>query len=129
MPEPSSSLPPLHELEAEVMGAVWTQQEASVRQVMEILNAKPSKPRAYTTYMTIMRRLDDKGLLRRRREGKTDFYRPAYTREEYAELRAQAEVDALVDRFGDVALGHFARQIAQLDPERRRALERLARRG
>jgi predicted transcriptional regulator len=79
--------------------------------------------------MTIMRRLDDKGLLRRRREGKTDFYRPAYTREEYAELRAQAEVDALVDRFGDVALGHFARQIAQLDPERRRALERLARRG
>jgi predicted transcriptional regulator len=78
--------------------------------------------------MTILRRLDGKGLLYRRREGKTDFYRAAYTREEYAELRARAEVDALVDRFGDVALGHFARQIAELDPERRRALERLARR-
>ena len=32
-----------------------------------------------------------------------------------------------VDEFGDVALGHFARQVAELDPERRRALERLAR--
>jgi predicted transcriptional regulator len=128
MPEPPPSLPTLHELEAEVMEAVWTQQEASVREVMEALNAKAAKPRAYTTYMTILRRLDGKGLLRRRREGKTDFYRPAYTREEYAELRAQAEVAELVDRFGDVALGHFARQIAELDPERRRALERLARR-
>jgi predicted transcriptional regulator len=125
MPE---SLPPLHELETEVMETVWAREEASVREVMDLLNAKAPKPRAYTTYMTIMRRLDGKGLLRRRREGKTDFYRPAYSREEYAERRAQAEVDELVDRFGEVALGHFARQIAQLDPERRRALQRLARR-
>ena len=34
-------------------------------------------------------------------------------------------MEALVDAFGDVALGHFARQIAELDPERRAALERL----
>src|SRR3954451_1697274 len=121
------SLPALHELEAEVMETVWAQDEATVRQVMEVLNAKAAKPRAYTTYMTIMRRLDDKKLLKRRRDGKTDFYRPAYTRDEYAQLRAQSEVDALVERYGDVALGHFARQIEQLDPERRRALERLAR--
>jgi len=122
------SLPALHELESEVMEAVWALEEASVRRVMEVLNEKASKPRAYTTYMSVMRRLDGKGLLRRRREGKTDFYRPAYTREEYAQLRAQSEVEALVDRYGDAALGHFARQIAQLDPDRRRALQRLARR-
>src|SRR4051812_14468484 len=127
MTESPSPLPVLHELEAEVMEEVWGHEEASVRQVMDALNAKAPKSRAYTTYMTIMRRLDDKGLLKRRREGKTDFYRPAYTREEYAERRAQAEIDALVDRFGDVALGHFARQIEQLDPARRRALQRLAR--
>ena len=75
----------------------------------------------------ILSRLDGKGLLRRRREGRTDYYRPAHTREQYAELRAQAEVEALVDQFGDVALSHFARQMAQLDPERRLALERLVR--
>jgi predicted transcriptional regulator len=120
--------PPLHELEAEVMGEVWSQGEASVRAVMDALNARTKKPRAYTTYMTIMARLHTKALLLRRREGKTDFYRPAYSREEYADLRAQAGVDSLVEQYGDVALGHFARQMAQLDPERRRQLQRLARR-
>lgn len=126
---PETSIPPaLHELESEVMEAVWDQDEASVRAVMDALNARAEKERAYTTYMTIMRRLNEKGLLVRRREGKTDFYRPAYSREQYADLRAQAGVDSLVEQFGDVALGHFARQMAQLDPERRRALQRLARR-
>ena len=67
------------------------------------------------------------GVLTRRREGKTDFYRPVHTRDAYADLRARAEVAALVDEFGDVALSHFARQMAELDPERRKALERLAR--
>lgn len=119
--------PALHELEAEVMDAVWDFGEASVRQVMDALNAAAAKPRAYTTYMTILGRLHTKGLLARRREGKTDIYRAVYTREEYADLRAQADVAALIDAYGDVALGHFARQVADLDPERRRALQRLAR--
>ena len=41
----------------------------------------------------------------------------------------EAAVAALVEAFGDVALGHFARQMAELDPERRAELERLAREG
>jgi predicted transcriptional regulator len=128
MAAPTSIPPPLHELEAEVMDEVWRQGEASVRAVNDALNARTKKPRAYTTYMTIMARLYTKALLLRRREGKTDFYRPAYSRDEYADLRAQAGVDSLVEQYGDVALGHFARQMAQLDPERRRELQRLARR-
>ena len=125
----STTTPPpeLHELEADVMDAVWDLGEASVRQVMDALNPAAAKPRAYTTYMTILGRLHTKGMLDRRREGKTDHYRAVYTRAEYADLRAQADVAALVDAYGDVALGHFARQVADLDPERRRALERLTR--
>ncbi len=119
--------PPLHELEAEVMGAVWDHGESSVRQVMETLNADAARPRAYTTYMTIMARLDGKGLLTRRREGKSDLYRPRFSRDEYADVRARAEVDSIVDQFGELALAHIARQMAALDPARRRALERLAR--
>ena len=45
------------------MGVVWEHGESSVRQVMETLNADAARPRAYTTYMTIMARLDGKGLL------------------------------------------------------------------
>ena len=121
--------PALHELEAEVMEGVWDsdEDEITVRQVMDALNRHTKSPRAYTTYMTIMRRLDSKGLLTRRREGKTDFYRPVHSRERYADLRAQAGVDQLVEQYGEVALGHFARQMAELDPERRRQLQRLAR--
>ena len=120
--------PALHELEAEVMEVVWERGESSVREVMEALNATARKERAYTTYMTIMARLDAKGLLIRRREGKTDLYRAVYTRERYADLRAGAEIESTVAQFGEVALAHLARQIAQLDPAHRRSLQRLARR-
>ena len=110
------------------MNEVWQHQdEVSVRAVMDALNKRAKKPRAYTTYMTIMARLHSKGLLTRRREGRTDYYRPVYLREEYADLRAQAGVDSLVEQYGEVALSHFARQMAQLDPDRRRQLQRLAR--
>jgi predicted transcriptional regulator len=127
-PDPGGDDPPaLHELEAEVMEAIWARGESSVRQVMEALNAEAERPRAYTTYMTIMARLDGKRLLDRRREGKSDLYRPRYTREGYANVRARAELDSIVDQFGELALAHIARQMAQLDPERRRALERIAR--
>jgi predicted transcriptional regulator len=120
--------PALHDLEAEVMEQVWREKEASVRNVMEACNRGRRQPRAYTTYLTIMVRLDRKGLLQRRREGKTDFYRPRLSKADYQAARAEAEVDALVDQYGEVALSHFARQMEQLDPERRRALQRLARR-
>ncbi|MGI8558681.1 MAG: BlaI/MecI/CopY family transcriptional regulator, partial [Solirubrobacteraceae bacterium] len=80
--------PALHELEAEVMSEVWLRGECSVRDVMGSLNEQATKPRAYTTYMTIMVRLDRKGLLTRRRKGKADLYTPALSREEYAERRS-----------------------------------------
>jgi predicted transcriptional regulator len=120
--------PPLHELEAEVMEAVWDsgRGEVTVREINDALNKRTKNPRAYTTYMTIMRRLDSKGLLIRRREVNTDIYRPVHSREDYAGLRARAGVSQLVEQYGEVALGHFARQMAALDPERRRQLQRLA---
>jgi len=118
--------PALHELESEVMEELWASGETSVRTVMEALNQVATKVRAYTTYMTVMARLHRKGLLDRRREGKTDFYRPALSREEYLERRARSEVESLVNEYGDLALTHFARQMSQIDPKRLRALQRLA---
>jgi predicted transcriptional regulator len=119
--------PPLHELESEVMEELWRSGESSVRSVMEALNKRARKERAYTTYMTIMARLHKKGVLVRRREGKTDYYAPAYERDQYMALRAQSEVEGLVEQYGEVAFSHFAQQMASLDPARRRALQRLAR--
>src|SRR3954451_10639692 len=126
MPRRKQQPPPaLAATEAKIMEEVWRQGEATVRQVLEASN-KGSKQRAYTTVMTIMNRLDKKGLLKRRRHGRTDVYIPKMTREEYRERRAQAEIGALVDEFGDLALAHFARQVEALDRERLRDLRRLA---
>jgi predicted transcriptional regulator len=119
--------PALHELEAEIMEEVWRQgQPTTVKLVMDALNRKAKPPRAYTTYMTVMRRLNDKGLLQRRRSGRSDTYEAALTREQYQDRRAGAEVRELVDQFGDAALAHFARSLSALDPAQQRWLRRLA---
>lgn len=122
-------LPPLHELETEVMDEVWRLGSATVRDVLHALNERSDKQRAYTTVMTIMARLERKGVLEREKRGKGFVYTPRATRDEYLEARAHAEVDALVDEFGEIALVHFAKAMAKLDPERSERLRRLARRG
>ena len=118
--------PQLHPLEAEVMEEVWRQDVTTVKLVMKALNRAGKSPRAYTTYMTVMRRLDDKGLLSRARNGRSDTYKPRLSREDYQDRRARAETKALVSEYGEVALAHFAQTLSTLDPERLRRLRSLA---
>ena len=118
--------PPLHELEAEIMDEVWAREACTVRDVLDALNARSPTPRAYTTIMTVMQRLDGKRLLQRERDGRRDVYVATLSRDEYAQARASAQVGALVDEYGDVALAHFARHMSQLDPKRREQIRRLA---
>jgi predicted transcriptional regulator len=127
MTEPAP--PPLHALESEVMHELWARSEATVRDVQEALNARGGKVRAYTTVLTVMTRLDGKGLLVRRRAGRLDVYAPAMSRDAYLQARAESQVQALVEDFGDLALAHFARHIGELDPERLQKLRRLAEGG
>jgi predicted transcriptional regulator len=119
--------PPLHELEAEIMDEMWNRRDRTVREVLEALNASSGPKRAYTTILTVMQRLHAKDLLRRERHGRKDVYVPALSREEYAEARAEAEVEALVSEYGDVALAEFSRRVSQLDPKRRKKIRKLAR--
>ena len=107
------------------MEQIWRHQEpTTVKLVMDALNRKARPPRAYTTYMTVMRRLDDKGLLSRKRNGRRDSYAPTLSRDEYRDRRAGVEVRRLVDRFGDAALAHFAHSLSALEPAHRRRLRR-----
>jgi predicted transcriptional regulator len=112
--------PHLEGVEAQVMEYVWQQEQATVRDVMTALNTH--KPRAYTTYMTVLVRLHKKGLLEREERDGAMVYMPAITRQEYV----QADVKALIEQHGDLALSEFARQVAEMDPQRRAALRRLA---
>ena len=119
--------PPLGDLEAAIMEHMWRLGDATVRTVLELLNGSGERQRAYTTVMTVMANLHRKGLLTRRREGRTDVYTPVAARQDYLDARARAEAAALVGRYGEAALMAFVRQMDEIDPQRRKALRRLAR--
>jgi predicted transcriptional regulator len=124
MPTPPHP-PPLHPLEREVMEQLWAQQPATGREVYAAINAAATRDRAYTTVMTVLGRLVDKGFVERERVGRTDVYRPAVLRDTWVRARAEAEVAGLLQAYGDVALAQFARQVEGLDDERRAQLRRI----
>jgi predicted transcriptional regulator len=115
--------PPLHDLERDVMDVVWRRgAPATVRDVLDAVNARHRRqPRAYTTIMTTIHRLERKGMLRRDKREKSHTFRPALTEAEYAVSRA----DALVAELGDAALAAFARRVGELDARRLADLRRL----
>ena len=77
----------LGDLELAIMQIVWTRDEVTVRQVWAAL--QPQRALAYTTVMTVMSRLAQKGVLVVRKQGKTYYYRAAATADEFVSLRAQ----------------------------------------
>jgi predicted transcriptional regulator len=124
--ESPTAMPRLHELEADVMDVIWRRGSANVRDVLDALNARGTRERAYTTVMTIMDRLYRKDVLERTKAGRRYVYSPRTSREEYLDGRARVEVQALVARYGDVALAHFSRAVQCLGPDRRASLKRLS---
>jgi BlaI family penicillinase repressor len=60
--------------ELEIMHVVWELDGGTVRQVHEILNQQ--RPLAYTTVMTMMNILEEKGHLTRCKEGRAYRYQP-----------------------------------------------------
>jgi predicted transcriptional regulator len=69
------SLTPLGETEMEVLHHVWELQEATVNQVRDRI--LEDRKVAYTTIMTVMKNLADKGYLKYHKEGVTYVYSPA----------------------------------------------------
>jgi len=59
--------------ELDCMNALWPLGEATVKQVQDAISAK--RPRAYTTIMTILDRLAQKGIVARRKQGRAYLYR------------------------------------------------------
>ncbi len=68
------SLTPLGETEMEVLHHVWQLKEATVNQVRDRI--LEDRKVAYTTIMTVMKNLAEKGYLRYHKEGKSYVYSP-----------------------------------------------------
>jgi predicted transcriptional regulator len=80
-------------LELDIMKAVWQHPPITVKDVQAAI--RPQRKLAYTTVMTIMHRLFNKGVLRRTLKARTHFYEPAVS---YTDVR-DAEVTRLIDNF------------------------------
>ena len=100
-------------LEAEVMEVAWDAQDVTVRDVHEKLSL--SRPVAYTTVMTTMGRLADKGLLRRVEDQRAHRFTPLLSREEYADSTVKSVVDWLVSQFRDPAVAYFLDRVEEED--------------
>ena len=66
--------------ELEVLKVLWDRGPATVREVMEVLNRE--RERAYTSVMSLMNVMTDKGLLQREPQGRAFIYQAAVPREE-----------------------------------------------
>ncbi len=102
-------------LESEIMDVVWDAGEVTVRDVHRSLNE--SRPIAYTTVMTTLGRLTDKGLLRRVEDQPAHRYSALVSREEYASSTVKSVVDWLVQHFPDPAVAYFVDKVEKEDEE------------
>ncbi len=113
----------LGSLELEVMECMWGISEATVQEVVKTINRR--RPIAYTSVMTVMGHLVDKGLLTRTMDGKRYTYQVAQGRDEFIESISRKMVRALVDDFGDVAIAQFLGEVDNVDAEKLKQLRKL----
>jgi predicted transcriptional regulator len=106
-------------LEAEVMKILWKAgRPMTVRSLLERINKGRDPQLAYTTVMTVMSRLVDKGVLARKREGRGYVYETAVSDQ------AELAVRNVMRDFGESALAHFVDE-ARADPKTLARLRRL----
>lgn len=96
-------------LEAEVMEVIWQKGEASVRDVFQVFSRR--REIAYTTVLTVLRNLNRKGLVQRRREDASYLYSACLSRMELVQSRVGQIMDVLLDRFPGPTLSHLLKRI------------------
>ncbi|GAC1326858.1 MAG: BlaI/MecI/CopY family transcriptional regulator [Candidatus Dormibacteria bacterium] len=82
---------------------------------------------AYTTVMTTVHRLADKGLLNscQVRGIRAHQYRRELSPKQFLVTQGSREIDDLIARYGDAALAAFAARLEEVSPERRERLRRM----
>jgi len=114
----------LGELESEVMEIIWQSlSPVSVRGITDNLQKK--RKIAYTTVMTIMNRLVDKGILSRKQDGRAYLYKGAVSKDKFLTRISRQIIKNFVSSFGDGAVAHFVEEVGKLSPAKRAELRKL----
>ena len=117
-----SKLRAMSPAETEILRLVWQLNEATVQQIHEALPAK--RVIGYKTVQTLLRRLEEKGYLKHRIEGKAYLFLPAVKQEAVVRRTVLDFVDRLFG--GDPRpLMHFLAQDGHIDAEAIEELRKL----
>jgi predicted transcriptional regulator len=95
----------LTDLELEIMKVVWGLQTATVRDVYEELQKR--RKIAYTTVMTMMRILEQKGHLKKSQRDRAYLYRPAKPKKEVVKKMVQEFVARVFNGSAEPLLVHL----------------------
>jgi len=104
------------------MKVVWRKDEATVRDVYEAL--QETRPVAYTTVMTMMRILQEKGYLTKATNDRAHVYRPAKPSQQVIGGMVRDFLDRVFDGASDALLVHLARD-NKLTAKQRRIVRQL----
>jgi predicted transcriptional regulator len=107
MPESSKEVH-LSELQLAVMRVLWTQLEASTAEVASAL--APHRDLAHTTVATLLTRLEKRGVVAQRREGRQLIYRPLVMEPEVRRSMVAAMVANLFRGDPGALLSHLVRE-------------------
>lgn len=102
----------LGDLQLRIMRVLWQSAPASVAEVQDRLGGEPL---AYTTVATMLRKMEDRGLLRHREQGRKFLYEPAVSVEEVTRSMADDLVDRLFEGSLSQAVSHLldCRQVSR----------------
>ncbi|MEH7549093.1 MULTISPECIES: BlaI/MecI/CopY family transcriptional regulator [Bacillaceae] len=100
-------------LESKIMNILWDGNESSIKEVQLILEKE--KPINFNTVMTVMNRLVDKNILTKRLEGRTSFFKPLTTKEDFINNQSKKLTENLLDEFGGLVVNHMLDSLKEVD--------------
>jgi BlaI family transcriptional regulator, penicillinase repressor len=114
--------PTLTPQELAIMKVVWKLDKATVRDVYEELREK--RPVAYTTVMTMMKILEEKGYLKKSRAERAYMYKPSRPRQQVVGAMVRDFVDRVFDGAASGLLLHLAKD-GRLSKDERQHIRRI----
>lgn len=104
----------LGDLESEIMEIIWAHDRVSVRCVL--LELEKRRKIAYTTVMTVMTRLHEKGILSREMDKSGAFvYVPTKDKKSFMSNASERIIKNFLKEYGDVAVAQFVDIIETYD--------------
>lgn len=102
----------ISKLEADIMQIVWSKKLISVREVHEIILKKEMKKKEhgfipYTTIMSIMNALTEKGLLKQDKSTKTFLYSAKINKQELSKNIIKSVTEKLLDNSANALVSNF----------------------